>query len=287
MDNLALCKSALFRSNVADSILLARNNYPKEVGFGCWIDEEKLVINRPVLGDDYLIRDHHEVENRHEPFTGFRVGEGSQIVISFHTHPSVDEAKEETEWLVAPSIPDMNFHLADMKENRIIAELCGRESWVNPISVIASPATSRWGLFQIDPVATYKVNFNRETLWSQAVWVMFRRYYPQHAKKGTGMIAELFGPKQDPLNKMIVGTMLGKSMRVPRFLTLSPDRYREFLKAAGITWILINPSNPPVSWNFSYQISDLKEESEDDEYYDEKEKNQNYEYYDDDDSLVD
>ncbi|MDP3956255.1 MAG: hypothetical protein Q8Q18_03370 [bacterium] len=231
--------------------------------------EGNTIINNPVLGEDYSFRGHHQSENIQKPFTGFRQGEGSQTIVDFHTHPAYGESLkgDVEEWLLSPSISDISALLYAAKLNRSIAELFGRTYWINPVSVIGSPVSDKWTLIQIDPVAARQVNFESEELWRKAVWKMYEHYHPRQAKRGTGPIAELFGPSRTPLDSMFA-RFLGNLMQVPKFLMTSNKRYREFVNAGDITWIVIDPSDFPQAINFSYKIEDIKEnmpeEDEDD-----------------------
>lgn len=231
--------------------------------------EGNIVINDPILGEDYSFRGYHQSENIQQPFTGYREGEGSQTIVHFHTHPGSGEPLkgDAEEWLLAPSINDVSHLLHIAKENRIIAELFGRTYWINPVSIIGSPVSDKWTLIQIDPAAARQVNFEREELWQKAVWKMYEHYHPRQAKRGTGSIAELFSPSRTPLNAVGAGLM-GKLFPVPKFLQTSTKRYREFMDAAGVTWLVIDPSDFPQTISFSYKIEDIQEnmveEDEDD-----------------------
>lgn len=261
MENIDLCKSSSFQEAVARSLALTRDNHPREAAFSCWLNlEGKAVFNEPILGEDYSFRGHHQAENRQQPFTGSWEGEGSQTILDFHTHPGSGSEDNDypDEKLLSPSIADISCLLFHMKLNRNIAELFGREGWINPISVIGSPVSKRWSLLQIDPTVAYQVKFEAENLWGNAVWKMFERYHPRQAKRGTGPIADLFGPRRDALGAMF-GGLIGNVLNVPRFLRTSPKRYQEFMAAAGVDWILIDPAEFPTDLKFSYKIDDLQE----------------------------
>jgi len=261
VENLALCKSASFRSAVTKSMLLTRENHPREAAFSCWMDlEGSTIINDPILGEDYSFRGHHQSENIQQPFTGYREGEGSQTIVDFHTHPGPCEPFKGNaeEWLLSPSINDISCLLYAAKQNHSIMEVFGRTYWINPVSVIGSPVSDKWALIQIDPSAARQVNFESEELWQKAIWKMYEHYHPRHAKRGTGMIAELFGPSRSPLDAMS-GRLLGTLIPVPKFLWTSTKRYREFMDACGVTWLVINPSDFPQAINFSYKIEDIQE----------------------------
>lgn len=149
MENLALCKSSSFLSAVMKSLLLTRENHPKEAAFSCWMDlKGNIVINEPILGEDYSFRGHHQSENIQQPFTGYREGEGSQTIVDFHTHPGPGELLKGNAggWLLSPSVNDISSLLYAAKQNRSIAELFGRTYWINPVSVIGSPVSDKWAL---------------------------------------------------------------------------------------------------------------------------------------------
>lgn len=102
------------------------------------------------------------------------------------------------------------------------------------------------------------MNFDSGELWQKAVWKMYEHYHPRQAKRGMGPIAELFGPSRTPLDSIFAGLM-GNLMNVPKFLRTSTKRYREFMEAAGVTWLVIDPSDFPQAISLSYKIEDIRE----------------------------
>lgn len=264
MENLVLCKSAIFRSAVSESLLLTQENHPKEAGFSCWMDlDENVVINEPILGQkDYSFSEHFQMRNVQQPLTGFCEGEGSQTIIRFHTHPGHEDGplwSDAEEWLLSPSMADIRnlFYLA--KLNHSIAGLTGKTYWINPITVIGSPQSDKWTLIQIDPTTACQVDFKSDELCLNGLRSMYEHYYPQHAKRATSPIGKIL---QEPwLSELAI------ELGSVKFIRTSAKRYREFIDAAGVTWVVVDPLNFPQAINFSYKIEDIQENivEEDDE----------------------
>ena len=260
MENLVLCKSAPFLSAVEKSLLLTRENHPKEAAFSCWMGlKGNVVINEPILGrKDYSFSEHSQVGNVQQPFTGFREGEGSQTIIRFHTHPGLDKplADDAEEWLLVPSIADIMNLIYLAKLNRSIAELTGQTYWINPITIIGSPQSDKWALVQINQSAVRQVTFEFYELWRNGLRSMYEHYYPQHAKRATPPIAKIL---QEP--EFLLGVLGIESLK---FIRTSAKRYREFMNAASVTWMVIDSSNFPSNIAFSYKIEDIQESVGDD-----------------------
>ena len=262
MENLELCKSLPFRSAVTESLVFAWDYYPKEVVVSCWMNSEgKFIIDKPVLHGNLSFGGHYQVENTHKPADSYREDEKSQIILNFHAHPGTRYSLkgDPKEWQLSPSINDINFLLYSAEKNRTIATFFSQTYWINPISVIGSPGSEKWALIQIDPVAAYRAAFKSEDFWQKAVWGMYEHYYPRQAKRGTGRIAELFGPARTPSDPM--STILpGSTIQIPKFLLTSIKRYREFMDVADVTWVLVDPLNFQPTPKFSYRIYDIEDE---------------------------
>lgn len=259
---LEFCRSSDFQTAIDESLQLTRGNHPKESGFCCWINakDEVLHINKPVLGQDYQISGHYQRENDHQPFTGFWQGEASQMVLDFHTHPALGPGRKNygpgEEWLLAPSIDDLAGLLYQLRTNITIAELVGKKRCVNPVMTIGSPDSSKLSFLQIDPRTAREVKFRSGNLWKKGVWSMFEKYCPQHAKRHSGSIWDLFGADGDDSS---TPDLMGSVFNVPRFLRTSTVRYREFLSCAGITWIVADRDNPPLQLKLFCGVRDKME----------------------------
>jgi hypothetical protein len=261
MNNLELCMSAEFRSAVEKSVLLAREHHPKETGFSCWMDlDGRIIINEPVLGTKQSFHSHHQSGNIQQPHTGHREGEGSQSIIRFHTHPGLTTLRgwSDRDSTLAPSITDISSLLQVGLENLNIAVEFNRAFWVNPLLAIASPHATEWSLIQIDYKRSLRSGFIADHFWPEPVWELFTRSYPKLSKRGTGTIADFFGPERLQRGFGGFAGRINRTFTTPAFLLSSAKRYRELLDLAGITWTIIDPSGTPSTLHFSYKIRDFK-----------------------------
>jgi hypothetical protein len=263
MENIDFCNSKIFRDMVEKSINLTRANHPKEAGFSCWLDEAgEPIYNEPALGEDYSIALHNQGKNEYPQFSGYCEGEGSQTTLFFHTHPGSESEGDES--ILMPSIADFSCHLSIMRQNRQTAEVFSQNGWVNPIGIIGSPHSKMLRVYQIDDSVAEQAKFDIENLWCKAVWKVFGHYYPNHAKRGTGMTASLYGPNRDPLVVAFLGFEL-----LPAFL--NPKRYQECLVAAGISSVLVDMDGFTKDLNLSYKVDESSDDDfEDDEFEDDE-----------------
>lgn len=252
--NIQICQSPIFRASIAKAIALTTEHSPKEAGFACWSDGEKFVINEPVIGKPYSMPGHDIKFNPHPLFSGYNEGMDSQSVIHVHTHPL---RSQEAEWkLLAPSFADIKclMHVAELNWN--VTQNLGHEFWVNPIEIIVSPASRDWSFVQINPRIAREAHFDINKLWSKAVRLMFRKYYPSSRERP---LAE-YG---DMINTNVPGALFGLEGTVqtcPKFLT-SRKRFGELLGTAGVTWRICGPDSLSSDM-FSYENSVFGDDDE-------------------------
>lgn len=224
----------------------------KETGFSCWLDKDQTVrINLPVVGEkESIMSDYDDLENPQEQGTGYREEEGSQTIIDFHTHPP---NQHDVKWFrITPSLSDLNALLQKMEKNLQTAQLFQYQTWINPIGMIASPSLSTWSLFQINASEAERIRFEADALFAEAIFEMYKNAFPHHAKNATGTIPRLFRSEDKQAPPVV---WLTEKFGLPSFLTTTQKRYEQFLKAAGVEWIIVHPKSLLETWNFEEHIN--------------------------------
>lgn len=215
-DVASLLTSSLFINSLSEAREMTIDS-SRECGFTCWKTRGKIVVNKPWVGEENRIRDYSLIPEYGYPYPencGFYEGEGAQIIVIVHTHPTKN---------VFPTINDLGKLFEKAEENKNIADEF-HQKMINPVEIITD-TKEQISLFQIRPESNI-LKYGVVECCARVANSLFVKYYGREQKEPWCELS------------MMAQAAIG-DRGLPKFVRYSKKRMQEFMDELGMLFFIL------------------------------------------------